>query len=182
MMDSQLPLPPVPENVAFAQAIALTQEFVERLEREPPPADVERFVSDSIGTIEGARGFFVGYLTSDRPCADRDNPDIARALAAGPDFAIELLVKNVAMSAAAAVGHRRKNDGETARLSDRTCGRSLRLLRAIDRPLALELARAMVASARNGTGSYGDFLQRWNYDEAQKQAIVAAFTALLPEP
>ena len=58
----------VPENITFEKAIALTQEIMSEMETDQlSETRIEALIGDLVKSKNGARGFFVGYLTDSRP-------------------------------------------------------------------------------------------------------------------
>ena len=103
----------IAETVTFEEAIAHTQEILAALEQGTlAEATLERLVTQLVQTENGARGFFVTYLTDERPLADTPSAEVLAALQTAPEIVAELLVKNLAMSSAMAIAHRR-NQNET---------------------------------------------------------------------
>lgn len=172
----------VPENISFEQAIEVTQSMLaEMASGGLSPASVKSLISDLVKTENGARGFFVTYLTDDRSVADSASAEVVEALASSEEIVSPLLVKNVAMSAGMAVAHRRSGDETMAASSQRVTKRSLDLLSRLQFPLASQMARELQESARSGAGEWERFLQRWRYDGEQRQAIEQALQAVLGE-
>ncbi len=164
------------ETVTFQQAIALTQSLLSPIEvAELSPAEIEAEIAELVKSENGARGFFVTYLRSEGTLADNPSPEVVRALKSSPDIVAELLVKNLAMSAAMAVTHRRNGNEEMAQGSDRVRERTERLIQLVELPAVRELSQKLVESATTGEGRYKDFLQRWGYDAEQRQVICQAF-------
>ncbi|HAA26819.1 MAG TPA: hypothetical protein DCE56_02955 [Cyanobacteria bacterium UBA8553] len=162
----------IPESVTFEEAIAFTQSLLSQMEAgDLSQAQIKEAIAQLVKTENGARGFFVTYLTSDGTLADVSSPAVVEALQSSPDTVAELLVKNVAMSAAMAVAHRRNGDEHNAQGSDRVRSRTIRLIEQVKLPQVRELALALRESAVTGTGTYGTFLQRWGYDAEQRQII-----------
>ena len=61
----------VPAAVTFEQAIALTQSLLSQIEAGSlSEADIATVISALVKTENGARGFFVTYLTSASSAAD----------------------------------------------------------------------------------------------------------------
>lgn len=160
----------IPENPSFPDAIALTQTLIDR-SGDLADAEIESVTANLVATENGARGFFVTYLSDDRSLADHPSAAIVTALRSSPDIVSELLVKNLAMSAAMAVYHRRNQDESAAAGSDRVQRRSLHLIRLLDLPQMRDLAQKLHESAATGRGEYKAFLDRWNYDAEQRQVI-----------
>lgn len=172
----------VPKNISFEQAIEVTQCLLAEMESgELSPASVKSLISDLVKTENGARGFFVTYLTNDRPVADSPAAEVVEALATSEEIVSPLLVKNVAMSAGMAVAHRRNGDEAMASSSQRVTRRSVELLSRLQFALASQMARELQESARSGGGEWESFLQRWRYDGEQRQAIEQALQAVVGE-
>lgn len=170
----------IPETVTFEEAIAHTQSLMSQLETESPQ-DTAEAISQLVKTEKGARGFFVTYLTSAGTFADNASPEVIQALQTSPDIVAELLVKNLAMSTATAIAHRRDNNEQLAQGSDQVRMRTTRLIEQIGLPKVRELALALRESAVTGAGTYKTFLQTWGYDAEQRQVICQALDRILPE-
>jgi hypothetical protein len=172
----------VSSDITFQQAIALTQSLLSRIEAaELSPAEIEAAIAELVKSENGARGFFVTYLTSEGTLADNPSPEVVRALQASPEIVAELLVKNLAMSAAMAVTHRRNENEQMAQGSDRVRSRTARLIQLVELPAVRELSQKLSDSAATGEGSYKNFLERWEYDDEQRQAMRQALQQVLPE-
>ena len=101
------------ESITFEGAIALTQSLLSEIEDDRlSQTEIEQAVASLVKTQNGARGFFVTYLTDDRPMADQPSPGVLDALREDPEIVAELLVKNLAMSAAMVVHHFAPPKGE----------------------------------------------------------------------
>jgi len=165
----------VPDAVTFEQAIHLTHALLARMEAETlSEAELESTLTDLVSSENGARGFFVTYLTNDRPFADRPSSAIVRALQTSPDIVAELLVKNVAMSTAMAITHRRNQNEAMSAGSDRVQRRTAQLIQLVQLPEVSQKAEQLQESAATGSGEYQTFLDRWKYDAEQRQAIQTA--------
>lgn len=180
-------LPALPDPLDFPKAIAWTQRLLDCLERQTvPAADLEAAIAAAIAQRDGARGFFVGYLTDERDGVEAATATVARACATAAAATTELLVKNLAMSSAMVLAHNRNGDESMAASSRSTARRTAAILAAI-----ADLARradaaapvrdrlraeclALAASATDGGGDYAEFLDRWGYDGDQRRAIAAA--------
>jgi hypothetical protein len=163
------------ESITFEGAIELTQSLLSEMEADRlSQGEIQQAVASLVKTQNGARGFFVTYLTDDRPLADQPSPGVLDALREAPEIVAELLVKNVAMSAAMVVHHSRHHSEEMAAGSARVQGRSRHLIQTLQLPACQTLAQQMLESLRNGAGEYEQFFQRWGYDEEQKDAIGSA--------
>jgi hypothetical protein len=172
----------ISESITFQEAIAATQSLLEEIEASrSSDREITEAIASLVKSTNGARGFFVTYLTDDRNFADFPTDFVIEALKSSPEIVSELLVKNVAMSAAMAVVHRRNNDENMAKGSDRVCQRSIQLIQKLQLDETTNKLKQLQQSITTSEGSYGDFLQRWGYasDREQIQAIQEAITAVL---
>jgi hypothetical protein len=170
----------VPDSVSFPEAIALTQAFLEQLASGGlSEAEIARVTENLVRTENGARGFFVTYLSDEGPLADRPSPGIFQGLRTSEEIVSELMVKNLAMSAAMVIAHRRSGDETMAQGSERVRDRSTLIIQTLALPLIQEGVTSLLETIRTGTGPYQSFLERWNYDAEQKAAIATALQAVL---
>ncbi|MEK0180345.1 MAG: hypothetical protein EAZ98_07215 [Oscillatoriales cyanobacterium] len=165
------------ENITFEGAIALTQSLLSEIEADRlSQAQIQQAVASLVNTHNGARGFLVTYLTDDRHLADEPSPGVLDALREAPEIVAELLVKNLAMSAAMVVYHSRHHKPEMAAGSQRVKGRSRHLIQTLQIPACQTLAEQMLENLRTGQGEYEQFFDRWGYDGEQKAAIGSALS------
>jgi hypothetical protein len=172
----------MPESVTFEEAIALTQSLLAQLEAgELSQEDVSEAIAQLVKSENGARGFFVTYLTSEGTLADNPSPAVIQALQSSPDTVAELLVKNLAMSAAMAVAHRRNDNEQMAQGSDRVRSRTTNLIKQLKLTQVRELSGQLRESTLTGEGTYKTFLNRWGYDAEQRQVMREALDQVIPE-
>lgn len=163
------------ESITFEGAIELTQSLLSFMEADRLlQGDIEQAVTSLVKTQNGARGFFVTYLTDDQQEPDHPSPGVVEALRSAPEIVAELLVKNLAMSAAMVVYHSRHQSEEMAAGSARVQKRSRNLIQILQMPACQTLASQMLESLQNAKGEYEEFFQRWGYDNEQKLAIGSA--------
>jgi hypothetical protein len=164
-------------GIKFAAAIELTQQFVLQLQDGVLTSEqVQGFVTDLVATQEGARGFFVGYLTNGLAVVDKVHPGIILGLAAHPAVVADLLVKNLAMSTAQNLHFLRENQVDMAANSAMVAKRSRQLIDALQMPEIKVIAEQIIDAIGTGAGEYGAFLERWGYDAEQKGAIKKALS------
>ena len=162
----------VPETVTFEEAIALTQSILDKMQAgELSPDAIAAAISELVKTKNGARGFFVNYLTSESTIADNPSQEVVQALQSNPDTVSELLVKNLAMSAGMAITHRRNDNHQMAQSSDRVRSRTARIIELVKLPQVYQQAKSLLESAITGEGEYKSFLAKWGYDAEQRQVI-----------
>ncbi|BBD55066.1 hypothetical protein [Planktothrix agardhii] len=170
----------VPENVTFEQGIEITELLLNTLEENSLlEAEITRVITELVKTHNGARGFFVTYLTDARPGFDQPMTPILQALETSPEIVSDLLVKNVAMSAAMVVYHHRHNNLEMQESSQQVVQRSSNLIQQLNFSLLRSRLQQLFNSVQTGAGSYQDFLERWKYDSEQLAAIVKILERLL---
>jgi hypothetical protein len=162
----------IPEDITFEDAIAQTQSLIWQLSSgELSPVDAASAIAQLVQTQNGARGFFVTYLTAEDRLADTPAPEIIQALESAPDTVAELLVKNLAMSTGMAMTHRRHQNEEMAQGSDRVRRRTMHLIEKVNLPQIQDKLVALRESAITGQGNYKTFLERWQYDAQQREMI-----------
>ncbi len=173
----------VPMTVTFEQAITLTQSLLDQLvANDLSDAELEVAVSQLVQHENGARGFFVSYLTDPRPLADTPSPGLIQALRSSPEQVAELLVKNLAMATAMAMTHRRNQNEDMAQGSDRVQQRVMGLIQQVQLPSVATKLAQMQVSLTTADGPYQTFLDRWEYDAEQRQAIAQVLSQLPDSP
>ena len=121
---------------------------------------------------DGRRGFFVVALTSDDPLLDAPPAPVLACLRGAGAAVVDLTVRNLAMSTAILLEHRRNNNEDLANGSLRVQRRCQGLLRQLD-PAAVRQRLEQLLEATEGHGPDLAFLERWSYDAAQRQAVAA---------
>jgi hypothetical protein len=157
-------------NITFEEAIAYTDSLLLRLDLEEP--QLQSKISALVQTPNGARGFFVCFLTGEWELADQPNAAVIRALQSAPQVISELLVKNLVMSTAMAITHRRAENIEQAEGSERVAKRTALLITKVNLEEVRIIASQIKNAALTSNGEYVGFLEKWGYDSEQKQAII----------
>jgi len=167
----------VSKLVSFEEAKSFTQSLLEEIETgKLSEVETQDGITSLVKSENGARGFFVTYLTGDYELADNPSNAVINALKSAPETVSELLVKNLAMSAAMAVTHRRNNDEEMAKGSERVRQRTVNIIKQVKLDSVSQELSQLQQSLTTGEGSYQAFLQRWGYDTEQKQVIELALS------
>jgi hypothetical protein len=167
-------------NMKFPAAIELTHQFVEQLVADQlTPTQITQFVQGIVATTEGARGFFVGYLTNEAAVVDQPSPAITAGLSAHPEIVADLLVKNLAMSTAQQLHWQRSEQPNMATNSAIVSKRSRQLMELLTMPQLQEISQQLSDSIQTNSGTYAEFLERWGYDTEQKAAIQQQLTSFL---
>jgi hypothetical protein len=162
-------------SLSFPEAIATTQSLMAKMtDNKLNEAEIEQAVASIVSTKSGGRGFFVSYLTSDISLADNPSVGVINGLKTVPEVVSELLVKNLAMSSAMAVIHRRNNDQKNIAGSERVCRRTVNLMQQVKLDLITEELQKLQTTIATGEGDYTDFLEQWGYDNEQQEVIQKA--------
>jgi hypothetical protein len=160
------------KTMTFEEAIAYTESLLSQ--KALDDAQLETEIAALIQTQNGARGFFVCFLTGDWQLADAPSTGVIRSLQSVPKAIAELLVKNLAMSTAMAITHQRAGNLEQAAGSERVAKRTALLIEKVDLAEVQKIAAQMQTSAISGHGEYAAFLEKWGYDAEQKQEIATS--------
>ena len=167
------------ETSSFSEAIATTQNLMAQMSQNKlSEIEIESAIASLVNSKSGARGFFVAYLTGDSPLADKPSPGVINALKSSPELVSDLLVKNLAMSAAMAVTHNRNSDTENAAGSNRVNIRTANLIQKLDLDAIAQKIEKLQTTIATAKGDYVGFIQRWGYDAQQQQAIQKAISQL----
>ena len=134
----------------------------------------DEVISDRIGelikTVEGARGFFVVSLSIDCSLMDRFPDALIFQLRKSGEIVVDLTVKNLAMSSAMVITHRKNNDPQEIQ-SERIKIRCIELLKLLD-STQVKKRLDVLLEATKGNGTDLKFLNRWNYNDEQINAII----------
>jgi len=165
----------VSQNLSFEDALSVTQVLLDQaVEGTISSTDLQQTMIELVSTENGARGFFVMYLSDVRSQMDDYADLVVAALKTAPDVTSALLVKNLAMSTAMAITHRRNQNDELVSGSKQVQQRSLHLIQKLQTPQLQAQAVLLAQSLSTATGDYQAFLERWHYDAEQRQAIEQA--------
>ena len=168
----------LPLEPSFQQAMEITAHWLVLWEAGELSDEVlaDR-VSELVVSRDGARGFFVVSLAGDSPLMDRLPDSVALVLRAGGEGVVDLTARNLAMSTAMAVQHKRSGDGAMQAGSERVQARCTELVRLLD-PEQVKRRLESLLAATSGNGEDVAFLDRWGYDAEQRAAIAAAVLAV----
>jgi hypothetical protein len=157
-------------SISFENAIQQTQDLLSQIEFLDAKTITQKF-TELVSTENGARGFFVTYLTSDLSHTEYPSLEVITALKTSPIFVNELLVKNLAMSTAMVIYHRSQGDKENAQGSEKVQEKTGQLIKQLLSPALGEKLQQLATSLNTGQGEYQAFLELWGYDNCQRQAI-----------
>ncbi|MFN5972039.1 MAG: hypothetical protein ACK47N_23055 [Microcystis sp.] len=157
-------------SITFENAIQQTQDLLSQIEFLDTETITQKF-TELVSTENGARGFFVTYLTSDLSPTEYPSLEVITALKTSPILVNELLVKNLAMSTAMVIYHRSQGDEENAQGSEKVQEKTGQLIKQLLSQALGEKLQQLATSLNTGQGEYQAFLERWGYDDRQRQAI-----------
>ncbi len=170
----------VSPEITFEEAIAFTQALLSQIDQQTlSETEIEAAIRALVATQNGARGFFVTYLTNDQGRADQPTSAVLAALRSSPEIVSELLVKNLVMSAAMVVTHTQRQDLKMANSSAQVRSRSTHLIQQLHLEQLTSKLTQLLQSLQTGTGTYQDFLNRWGYDDQQREAMQQAILPLI---
>jgi hypothetical protein len=157
-------------GINFENAIQQTQDLLSQIEFLDANKITKKF-TELVSTENGARGFFVTYLTSDLSYTEYPSLEVITALKTSPILVNELLVKNLAMSTAMVIYHRSQGDEANAQGSEKVQEKTGQLIKQLLSQALGEKLQQLATSLNTGQGEYQAFLERWGYDDYQRQAI-----------
>ncbi len=167
----------------FAESIEASAEFLNSVtQHKLSESEAESTASQFLSSTESARGFFVTLLTGSSPVADTVPDWLIKALEKNSDIVAEILVKNLVMSTATELTHKRKGDAEAAQGSALVARRTGRLIERFSAQAVKNNIKELFEAAETKLQSkqldqnnrYNSFLTRWSYDEEQLQLMKAA--------
>ena len=158
------------QKPTFKQAMDATLVWCKSWEKDEISDEV---IADRIGelikTVEGARGFFVVSLSIDCPLMDRFPDALIVQLRNSGEIVVDLTVKNLAMSSAMVIAHRKNNDPQEIQ-SERIKMRCIELLKLLDSNQVKKRLDVLL-DATKGNGDDLKFIDRWGYNYEQIKAI-----------
>ena len=167
------------QQPTFQQAMEITATWLQQWDNEEISDEV---IADRIGEMvasrDGARGFFVVTLAGDSAFMDRMPDVVAGQLRSAGRSVVDLSVRNLAMSTAMAVHHKRNGDENQQAGSERVTLRCTELLRLLEPILVKERLEQLLEASIHNTGADVSFLERWGYDDEQKRAICRSVYAI----
>jgi hypothetical protein len=165
------------KSFPFSEAIAYTENLLEQMvKNQLSEAEIEKAIADIVKSQAGARGFFVAYLTGEMSLADRPTEGVIKGLQSSPEIVSDLLVKNVAMSAAMKLTHLRNQDRIAAAESERVNRRTIDLIQQLNMAEIKQKVQELQSTIIREEGSYQEFITRWGYDREQQAAIQQAIS------
>src|SRR5271154_4871166 len=195
-------------QLTFEEAIERAKDLLEKCGvKLLSGAEVSDGVEQLVATASGARGFFAYYLTSDLQIAETHLDAVIEGLSRSQQFVVELVAKNLVMSSAMVVTHKKNQSEQLLEGSERVIRRLHTLapriwsdkllhhlesmLYAIDKvrsqqpePAALpsrddESSTNLLDLNRETIRAQESFLRKWGYDNTQLESARQSLLALL---
>ena len=167
------------QQPSFQQAMEITASWLQQWDNEEISDEV---LADRIGEMvvsrDGARGFFVVSLAGDSALMDRLPDAVVGQLRQAGAGVVDLSVRNLAMSSAMGVAHRRSGDTAQQAGSERVSSRCTELLRLLEPGLVKERLEQLLEAALTNQGDDASFLRKWGYDAEQRGAICDSIYAV----
>ena len=165
-------------SISFENAIQQTQDLLSQIEFLDTDTITQK-ITELVSTENGARGFFVTYSTSDLSYTEYPSLEVITALKTSPTLVNELLVKNLVMSTAMVIYHRSQGDEANAQGSEKVQEKTGQLIKQLLSQSLAEKLQQLATSLNTGQGEYQAFLERWGYDDCQRQAIAEIIQTFL---
>lgn len=159
------------QNPSFENALKAASLWCDAWDKDEISDEVlSDRISELLETKTGARAFFVISLASETVLMDRTPESLILKLRNAGEPIVELIVRNLAMSTAMSLHHKRNNSPQMQATSEKIKRRCIELLRTLE-PTSVKKQLELLLNATKGKGPYIEFLDRWNYDNAQKDYI-----------
>lgn len=166
--------------LSFEEALRASEELLQDLEENPESTELLLRLRSMLSQQASCRAFFVILLTGEFFFSDNPSQSLLEALQESSEVP-ELLSKNLVMSTATEITHKRKGDLENAAASASVAKRSGQIIRMMQSKSVRTKLLEMKASIKLGSGVFAEFLRRWQYDQEQLQASLAAIESLTME-
>ncbi|MGA1411170.1 MAG: hypothetical protein ACO37W_15700 [Prochlorotrichaceae cyanobacterium] len=161
--------------MSFEETIAFSQTWLRDVAQgKRSEAQILTDLKDVFQSVEGVRGFFVVFLSEDTALGETVPEAFLQAFEDNAAQIAAVLVKNVAMSTAMMIHHDRQGNALNKAGSLQVQNRSVKLLRLLHQRGVQTFDQersSLLASLETGKGAYATFLDRWGYDQSQRQAI-----------
>jgi hypothetical protein len=131
-------------------------------------------LEELLRTSNGARGFFVSFLTGHSKLSQNVPPEFLDEFKVHADLVYDLLIKNVVMSASTGYANLLAGEADTARKSLAVSEKTMAIIKGLRDPAMVKIIDLMIESidillngAKDAESMYCQFLRRWGYDKAQ---------------
>ncbi len=158
------------KETSFTQAINISAKWCKEWEEDLLSEEVlaDR-IAELIKTKNGLRGFFA-YTLSDKDCflLDKLPFSLIYKLNEGGNDVVEIVVKNLIMSSAQIIFHRRENNHEYEISSENISDRCKAILRLLETKLVTKTVNKIIKDLDNMGNSFNNSTK---YDPEQKDFI-----------
>lgn len=177
-------------QLTFQQSIETSHELIEELDKQTlPDSQLHTKIIELLSDMTTARGFFVSLLTGDWLFGNKIPAIVIETIKTNPGHAYTLLARNLVMSCATAVAHRRTEQPDLAEGSDRVAERTAYIIKQLNNSDILRELVDIKAACEDrlndyewhdqDSGTYRAFLERWSYDLEQIRAARDCVTDLV---
>ena len=146
----------ISQNPSFIQSINIANEWCKDWSDDFLSDEVlaDR-INELIKTKDGTRGFFA-YALADSQCTllDKLPSSLIFTLRERGDLIVEIVIKNLFMSAAQILNHQKCKNFEYAEKSNNICDRCVNLLKQLDTKLVTEKINKMLSEIDNMGNSF----------------------------
>ena len=158
------------QEASFTQSINISAKWCKEWEEDMLSEEVlaDR-IAELIKTKDGRRGFFA-YSLSDQDCflLDKLPFSLIFKLNEGGDEVVEIVVKNLIMSSAQVISHRRTNNHAYEMTSGNIADRCKNILRHLETKLVTKTINQVIKDLDNMGNSFDNSTK---YDSEQKEFI-----------
>ena len=158
------------KEASFTQAINISAKWCKEWEEDFLSEEVlaDR-IAELIKTINGRRGFFA-YALSDKDCflLDKLPFSLMFKLNEGGDAVVEIVLKNLIMSSAQIIIHRRASNNEYEITSENISDRCKAILRLLETKSVIKSVNQVLKNLDNMGNSFDNSVK---YDSEQKEFL-----------
>ena len=164
--------------MSFEDSLRESEELLYELEEDGQKAEHIQKLETFLSATPSCRAFFVNLLTGESVLAD-DPPEFLLNALRKSEEVPELLAKNLVMSTATMLSHKRAGNTAKAEGSDKVACRTARLIRLMKSEQNRTKLIEMRSSIKMKAGVYAEFLRRWEYDQEQLETAAKAIEDVL---
>jgi len=160
----------VSQEPSFIQSINITKDWCDEWENDLLSDEVlSDRIKELIKTKNGIRGFFA-YALSDSKCSllDKLPSSLIFTLRERGEYIVEITIKNLIMSSAQIINHKKNKNFDYAAISNNISDRCINLLKELDTKLVTKNINKMISEIDNMGNS---FEKNVKYSTEQKKFI-----------
>ncbi len=160
-------------------ALAVTHDLLTQLaENQRSESEIEAEITQLLQTSISSKGFFLGCVSSFAHLSKSATDVLTRGIESASDQTIQYFLENTAVSAAIAVYYQKQKNTELAGYYEQLKARSILFLKTLSISSIDGLAKEFLQGLITYKGRYQKFLESWNFQEEQKQAIAQTLSLI----